>query len=207
MRTRHPGRPGADDRDFATAADALTARVAQFGIDAAQIEVVRLNAEFFADESLQRADGNRSVERSAPAFGFAGRGANTAADGGKRVRRPRDDVGIFITSLGNRLHIAAGVCAHGTAFAAEDLPGEITYVRKLNWIRRRHFAERRIDGAEVTYRICCGLPGSSLLPRPFRRGPLPVSHPPLLSCGRSSHTRGNRKSSCRRDRKSTRLNS
>ena len=63
----------------------LAARVAQFGIDAAKIEVVRLDAELFADKPFQRADGNGGVERPAAAFGLAGRGANAPADGGERV--------------------------------------------------------------------------------------------------------------------------
>ena len=138
MRAGQSGGPGADDRDFSPAADAFAARIAQFGIDAAEIEVVRFHAEFFADEPFQRADGNWGVQRPAAAFGLAGRGANAAADGGEGIGRAGDDVGVLVTSLGDGLDVAAGVRAHRTSLAAEDLPREIIHVRQFDWIGRGH---------------------------------------------------------------------
>ena len=52
VRAGQPRRAGADDRHLASVADALAARVAQLRIDAAEFESVRLDAEFFADETF-----------------------------------------------------------------------------------------------------------------------------------------------------------
>ena len=48
---------------------------------AMQLEVASLGAERFRDETLQRADGDRLIERAAPAVGFAGRAAHPPANG------------------------------------------------------------------------------------------------------------------------------
>ena len=92
MRAGQARRPGPNDGNLASAADVFAARIAQFGIDATEVELARFDAEFFTDEPFQRANGHGGVERAAPAFRFAWRGADAAADGGERVGRAGDDV-------------------------------------------------------------------------------------------------------------------
>ena len=200
VRARHAGRPGADDRHFATAADALAPRIAQFGIDAAEIEIVRLDAEFFTDEPLQRADGNGRVERSAPAFCLARRGAHAAADGGKGIRRAGDDVGVLVTALGDGLHVAAGIRANRAALAAEHLPGEITHVGQFDWIGCGHLSKSSpVRAGLLLVVLVVDFLDLGFRPRPSPQVmPWPVSRPPSPSCGRWSRRPGNRRSSCRR---------
>src|SRR5271157_2475031 len=138
---RQTGGPCANYRHFTPTADALAAWIAQFGIDAAEIEVVRFSAELFTDKPFQSADRDGCVERSAPAFRLARSGTHTAADRGKRVRRAGDDIGVLVTPFGYGLHIAAGVRVNRTSLAAEDLPVEIAHVRQFDRIGYRHYSK------------------------------------------------------------------
>ena len=125
-------RTGADDRDFAIAADPLAARIAKFRINPVEVEAVGLDAVFFADETLQRADGNGGIQCAAATLRLARRRANPAADRGERIGRARDNVSIFVPAFGNRLHITAGIRAHRASLAAKHLPREIIHIRQFD---------------------------------------------------------------------------
>src|SRR5581483_12021188 len=80
------------------------------------------DAVVLANEAFQSADGHRSVNHSAPALVLARRGADPAADGSKRIRRPRGEVGFFVPSLTDQLNIPAAVGADRTSRLARDHP-------------------------------------------------------------------------------------
>src|SRR5208337_71709 len=82
---------------------------AQAGIDAAQIELLRLHAEPLTDKPLQCTDGNGRVNRSPAALGLAGRRADAPANGGKRIGLPRDNVSVLGAALGDGLHVTPGI--------------------------------------------------------------------------------------------------
>src|SRR6516162_9895186 len=92
------------------------------------------------NEPLERADRNGFIQRATAAFRLTGRGANTAANRCERVGLAGNDVRLFVTPLGNGLHITPGVGPHRAALAAEDLPGEVVHVGQFNGIAGSHAA-------------------------------------------------------------------
>jgi hypothetical protein len=72
---------GANYCHLAPAAELLAARIVQLGIDSTKVEVVRFDAEPFTHKPFQRADRDRCVKRSTPAFCLAGRGTNPTPHG------------------------------------------------------------------------------------------------------------------------------
>src|SRR5581483_1246989 len=100
------------------------------GINAVQVEVIRLDSEFLADESLQGPNGDRFVQCSPAAFGLAGSRANPPADGSKRVRCARNNIGVFVAAFPNRLDITSRVGADRASFPAKDLPRKVIRVRQ-----------------------------------------------------------------------------
>jgi hypothetical protein len=92
----------------------------------------RLRAVRFADESLERSDGDRPVgsdkmavvvrarDFSAAAGKLARRAADPAADRRKGIRASGDEISAFEIAVRYRAHVAASVGMHG----AGDLTGD-----------------------------------------------------------------------------------
>ena len=79
------------------------------------------DAELLGDVPLQRADGDGGVDGAAAARVLAGRRADAPADRGERVGRARDEECVFVTALGDELHVAARVGRDRAAGLALDL--------------------------------------------------------------------------------------
>jgi len=90
-----------------------TARIAQFGIDASQVEMVRLDAEFFHRQTVSMRE--LIWRRRARHAGISLRTARHrhGADGGERIGNAGNDVGVLVTSLGDGLHVTAGIVSTG----------------------------------------------------------------------------------------------
>src|SRR5579859_641820 len=73
------------------------------------------------EETLQRANRDRLVDRPAPAGGFAGVRAHAAAYAGHRIRVPRVAISLLKTPLGNQRHVAAGVGSRRTSHHAREV--------------------------------------------------------------------------------------
>ena len=106
------------DREVASVAVALgtAAREAVLGVGPN-----RFDAEALGDVALQGTDGDGCVDRAAAAGVFAGRGADPAADRSEWIRGAGDEVGLLLATLGDELHVAAGVGGHRAARLALDL--------------------------------------------------------------------------------------
>ena len=83
--------------------------VVGFAIDGV---VAGLRAEAAGDEALERADGDRRIDIAAAAVGLAGRTADAPADGGERVVRAGDAVGVLVAAFGDGGDVAAGIGVH-----------------------------------------------------------------------------------------------
>ena len=158
MRAGQPGGSGPHDRHLAPPAKRFSALLAETGIDAAKIEVLRLHPIPLADKPLQRADGNGRVNRPPAALGLAGRRANPPANRGKRIGPARDNVSVFVAALGNGLHVPTGIGVDRASYPARHLPLEILHIRYFDIVSLWHggFSPRE-DACYLSYLSCSSL--------------------------------------------------
>ena len=94
VRRREPDRAATDDRHFER----------KFLLPSAFIDIdgmLRLRSKLLGEKTLQRPDGNGSVDLSAAAGSFAGVRTDSSADAGQRIGIARDAIGFFESALGN----------------------------------------------------------------------------------------------------------
>ena len=114
----------------------------------------------FADEPLQRANGDRLIDGSAAAGGLAGRAADAAADGRQGVRPAGDQVGPLVVAVGDSADVAARVGVHGAGELALDLLAPVRVVGHPNSVGPVHRPRSRAaNAADVLAEITQGLAG------------------------------------------------
>src|SRR5271166_823951 len=79
--------------------------------------------------SLERADGDGFVDLSAPAGILAGVRANPAQHVGERIRRPRQQVSLFVPRDSDSLHVPPAFGVDGAGGTARNVAVEILLVR------------------------------------------------------------------------------
>jgi hypothetical protein len=115
----------------------------------------RLGAVTLGDVALQRADGDGGVDDPAPAGILAGRGTDSAADRGERVRGAGREVGLLVTAFGDQLNVATGVGAHGAAGLALDLRFPVFEIGEPDFERhgRFHSLKRLCPAGDTAHMI------------------------------------------------------
>src|SRR5262245_9635076 len=123
VRASQPGGAGADDGHPQPSRYVLATRLQDRQMAANLVALIRnaveqlvlrvgcdrFDAVSFGHESFQCAHADGLIDLSPAAAVFAGRGADAPADRCQRVRRSRDEVGVFAAPLRDQLHIAPRV--------------------------------------------------------------------------------------------------
>jgi len=95
-------------------------------------------AELVRDKSLQRADGERLIDGSAPASNFTWRSADAPANAGQRIGAAGDHVRPPIVARGYGADVTPGIRMHRAAELALDLLPPIFLIGNLDLEARRH---------------------------------------------------------------------
>ena len=122
---------GANDRDFRSRAG-IRSVPAGIGESDRGPGIARFHAVLFRHKALESPDRHRFVDAPPAAFDFAGSAADTAAYGGKGVRRARDPVSVEVPSLGDRDDIPARIGADRASPLTFDLALPVLDVRDLD---------------------------------------------------------------------------
>src|SRR5579875_732374 len=83
--------------------------------------MTRLGTVAFRQESLQRANGNRTVDLPAPACGFTGVRADTPADAGHRIGIAGEAVGFFEAPFRDQRYVPPSVGVRRTSHHAGEV--------------------------------------------------------------------------------------